>query len=102
MPAVQFNSENMDACLCPGCPVQMESECAKSKREKVVAPALQEERLPIPNETPAIYCSSIVGATPCSDFNINAECLCPSCRVWTNLDLSSTYYCSRGSAEMIG
>jgi hypothetical protein len=28
---IDFNRENLDKCLCPGCPVQKESNCIKDQ-----------------------------------------------------------------------
>jgi len=78
MPKVEKNKVNMDKCSCPNCPSY--NECAKGKTE-------------------SLYCAGDNGKSACS-YQMNG-CICGSCPVHKEYNLTSGYYCMHGSADEI-
>ncbi len=96
---VPFTRENIDNCICPGCPVESGSKCASDGLKKLKETL---RRDPVPeNAVPALYCSS--GATPCPDFDFKEACICEGCPVYQEYDLSNgeplLYFCQKGKAK---
>lgn len=98
MPKVEFNTQNLTMCLCPGCPVQSASDCARERMLKAQIPQ-DVSQVSDPKSLARLYCS--LGKTDCGGFDGNQNCICPSCQVWSNNGLASRYFCLRGSAEEI-
>lgn len=90
MTRVKISDSNIRHCRCPGCPVQVESDCANRilKEKKVDESA---------GNIGELYCAT--GKSTCNDLNKNETCICSSCLVWDENNLGSMYYCLRGSAE---
>lgn len=93
MARVERNETNIRHCRCPQCPVQDKSECAKGKMGNK-----DKENLNVDNAA-LLYCA--IGKSVCNDLNGNHSCICPSCLVWEENNLSSQYYCLKGSADEI-
>jgi len=90
MPKVTINETNLRHCRCPKCPVQEKSAC--------VAKLLSTEKADKPEAR--LYCAT--SKTICTDIDPKQWCQCPSCLVWDEHNLKSTYYCTNGSADEIG
>lgn len=87
MPRVEINDANMHHCRCPFCPVQGKSDCAKKFNEN-----------PDPDNLDGrLYCS--IGRTSCDDLDGTKQCICPTCLVWDENNLSHYKYCLNGSAD---
>jgi len=99
MAKVEFNAENIGKCLCPGCPVQAQSECVEERKRKETQTPESEAQLPDPETMIRLYCS--IGQSSCQDLDGSQECLCPGCPVWLDNELTSRYYCLEGSADEI-
>ncbi|HEX7467003.1 MAG TPA: DUF5518 domain-containing protein [Methanobacterium sp.] len=87
-PDIAFNVENVQKCLCPTCPVQAESDCAKEKLIKLQEMMQSEEEMnPTPEDVPGVYCST--GNATCTDIDPSKECQCPKCPMWEEYDLEN-------------
>lgn len=95
---VPFNMENVQRCLCPGCPVQAQSECVKDKLSKLQS---REGGTPAEEDVPGVYCST--GEATCEGLDPNQPCQCGKCEVWKEYNLNeaepSFYYCAKGKAR---
>lgn len=95
MTRVEANEKNLKHCRCPECPVEKGSACSMQKLQNdppmVAANPIAIARL---------YCSA--GETDCNDMATKNNCQCPTCMVWEENDLSSTYYCTQGNADKMG
>ena len=100
---IDFNTENMDKCLCQDCPVQIGSNCVKDEIRKIEE--IQSEDVDAgvmiePEEVPKLYCAT--GKTNCKDLYTHEECQCPNCDVWKENDLevrgAPAYFCINGRA----
>jgi hypothetical protein len=74
MTKVENSKQNMQACVCPGCPSY--NDCAKKSKE-------------------ALFCS--IGKGKCH-YNMNG-CICMGCPVHGQYSLKAGYYCIKGSAQ---
>lgn len=90
---VKVNDNNLAHCRCPQCPVQAKSNCAKELFSKT-------DISPDQKNIGKLYCAK--GKSDCDDLDDKQSCICPSCLVWNDNNLRSTYYCLRGSADDIG
>jgi hypothetical protein len=97
MPKVKLDNKNIRHCRCPQCPVQMKSACSAKKSEEMKNNP-NPETLSL-EKIPGVYCSS--GIASCDDLDDKQTCMCPTCLVWDENNLQSTYYCMRGNAEAI-
>lgn len=99
MGEVEFNKENIDKCLCRGCPVMDASQCIMEKKKKMMEG--MGDMLPKPEDFPGMFCAK--GVTKCDDFDYNKLCMCPKCDVWkeNNLVDASPYYlfCREGKPK---
>jgi hypothetical protein len=97
---VPYTASNIGKCMCPQCPVQADSVCA---REKIGS--LENEmkssggsETPEPQKVPGVYCSA--GEAACKDLDPNKECICKTCAVWVEYCLEKgtpmLYFCSNG------
>lgn len=87
-PNIEFNQENVQKCLCPTCPVQGESDCAKEKLMKLQEMMQSEDEMtPTPEDVPGVYCST--GKATCTDLDPSKECQCPNCPMWEEYDLEN-------------
>lgn len=99
---VPYVASNLERCMCSQCPVQAESACALEKMGnfKNEAKKLVEGKAPIPQNVPGMYCSA--GEAFCRDLSVNKDCICNTCSVWKENDLTnactSDHYCSSGRA----
>jgi len=100
MGKIEFTMENVKKCLCPTCPVQADSACAKMKLIKMQE-MMQKKKMPESDVVPGVYCAS--GKTVCTDIDFDQTCLCPNCGVWKENDLENGeplgYYCRDGEAR---
>ena len=100
-PNIEFNTDNIQKCLCPTCPVQEESECVKEK-VKTLQEMMQSEgeMMPGPIDVPGMYCTN--GKATCEDLDATKICQCTNCLVWKENDLESNelkgYFCRDGKA----
>ncbi len=99
MPCVEFTSENLEGCVCPGCPVQGSSDCAEERAEKVERILQGQEEIADPQILVRVYCA--MGITTCDGYNGSFPCMCPGCPVWLSNNLTSRYYCLRGAATAV-
>jgi hypothetical protein len=100
-PNIEFSQENVQKCLCPTCPVQGDSDCAKEKLMKLQEMAQsEEEMMPTPEDVPGVYCST--GKATCTDLDPSKDCQCPNCPLWEEHDLENGkpagYFCRDGKA----
>ncbi len=95
MTKVDVNSDNLRHCRCPVCPVQKKSSCAQKKNNQEIS--IEEAKA---GDLAKLYCA--FGKTTCDDLDYDQGCICSSCLVWDNYDLSSGYYCKNGDAEQNG
>lgn len=103
---VPFTMENIKACVCYNCPVQIKSKCAMDKKKTGMERMAKMEKgeapmaAPKPEDLPGMYCAT--GAAICKDLNYNEACACPNCPVWEKYKLSGynpmVYYCRDGEA----
>lgn len=95
---VEFNMENIQRCLCPGCPVQAKSECVQDKMSKLQS---QSGGIPAEGDVPEVYCST--GKATCENLDENQPCQCDKCKVWKQYNLDKAeinyYYCIDGKAR---
>lgn len=103
---VPFSKDNVEKCLCAGCPVQVKSQCVRKESEKLGEILKKMEHDPISKEEagkqiPKEYCS--IGKASCKDLDPGQQCVCPNCPVWETYNLSDAkpmiYYCQDGRAE---
>lgn len=91
---VEFNMENVQRCLCPGCPVQAKSECVQNKLKSMSGS-------PSPEDVPGVYCSQ--GKATCEGLDPSQMCQCDKCKVWAEYKLGEgepgSYYCAEGKAR---
>ena len=96
---IPFDSSTATMCMCPRCPVQLESNCVSEKMADMTV-ALSKEPLHH-EEIPAVYCAA--GAATCRDLDFKQTCICSSCQVWQSYNLASGqitgYYCREGTAR---
>ena len=99
---VQYNISNIERCMCPQCPVQADSTCARGKIEnlKDEMKNLEKDEVLEPYKVPGVYCSS--GSATCTDLDPNRDCICQTCPVWVEncLEHANTikYFCDNGRA----
>jgi hypothetical protein len=104
MGKIEFNSENVMKCLCPTCPVQATSDCAKEKLKKMqemMAEDIDLASMIGPEDVPGVYCAS--GKATCSDLYFHEECQCTKCSVFKENELMKGepvgYFCRDGEAK---
>jgi len=99
---VPYNLENIKKCLCPKCPVQVDSKCSMAKLKSLTKglESAREGEVPEPQNVPGLYCST--GKATCQDLNPHEQCICPTCSVWKKHNLQNVqpvmYFCQRGKA----
>lgn len=76
MPKVPDTQENMMKCICGRCPTYLQSDYPKGKME-------------------GLYCAK--GKSTCSLEE--KGCICMSCPVYLENQLTSGYFCLKGTAE---
>lgn len=100
---VPYSRENINRCICPQCPVQADSKCAKDKLESSSKEMenLPEGEIPDQEDVPGLYCST--GNARCQDLNPERQCICNTCDVWKEYILEeetpSQYFCQNGRAK---
>lgn len=102
-PNIPFNMDNIPRCLCPTCPVQGESSCAKEKMMKMQEIMQSEEKekmTPSPEDFAGMYCTN--GKASCTDIDTSKYCICEDCSVHKEYDLDNAnptfLYCKDGKA----
>ncbi|MGB9927775.1 MAG: DUF2769 domain-containing protein [Methanosarcina sp.] len=99
---VPYKRENIERCMCSQCPVQQDSKCAKEKLQSSGQKMknMPAGEVPNPEDVPGIYCST--GKATCQDLDFNRECICGSCEVWKECNLSeldlNNHFCLHGKA----
>lgn len=99
---VPYTVENIKKCMCPKCPVQADSKCAKDKLNSLTKEieSAREGEVPEPQDVPGVYCST--GKAACQDLNPEEQCICYTCAVWKEHNLGdgtpSMYFCQKGKA----
>ena len=95
---VEFNMENIQKCLCPGCPVQAKSKCVQEKLSKLQS---QKGGTPSKEDVPGVYCSQ--GKATCDGLDPTQMCQWSKCKVWKEYKLGEGepggYYCAKGEAR---
>ncbi|HEX3014036.1 MAG TPA: DUF2769 domain-containing protein [Methanobacterium sp.] len=98
-PLIKFARENIAKCLCLQCPVQSESECARTKM--IMLQESMRGMSPEPSDVAGVYCAT--GTATCSDLNPNKMCNCPNCEVFKENNLAQgepgSYFCKKGAAK---
>lgn len=100
MVKIDLSVKNIKRCLCPGCPVQKESECAEGKRRIMLEIAYSSESGMYfeRDRLPGMYCTT--GEALCKDLDYNKICKCKECPVWAEYELEKEsvvkYYCRNG------
>ena len=103
MSKVEFSVMNIKRCLCPQCPVQSESVCAKGKWRimQEIAWASESGMYFEADRVPGMYCS--VGKALCKDLNPKKMCICEKCPVWKENNLKNgepkLYFCENGESK---
>jgi hypothetical protein len=95
---VAFTTANIGKCQCTNCGVQSGSSCVTGKMQAMQGAATQST--PAPEDVPKVYCSQ--GTASCGDLDFSQNCICPTCSVWKENDLSNYKYCQHGSAAVQG
>jgi hypothetical protein len=96
MDRVTYNLENLNRCKCYECAVHDTSQCIINKMQsKGIRLPLSTE--PSANDFEGLYCSETVSKSACGGINASKSCICPSCSVWMDANLSMQYYCANGS-----
>lgn len=100
MPKVEYTLENLSNCRCSNCPVRETSSCIANKVAQMghLSSSQAVARMPAPEAVQMLFCSQAVGKSECNDLDTNKACNCPGCSVWTQNQLSSSYFCTRGAA----
>jgi hypothetical protein len=99
---VPYTISNIRKCMCPQCPVQADSQCAKEKLEslKRELEGAREVDIPGPQKVPGVYCST--GKATCQDLHPERGCICNTCAVWREYNLQNVkpvmYFCQKGKA----
>jgi hypothetical protein len=99
---VSYTLDNIMKCMCPKCPVQVNSKCAMDKLDRLVKgmESAEEGNVPEPENVPGLYCST--GKATCKDLNPDEQCICYTCAVWKEYNLQNVkpvmYFCQRGKA----
>lgn len=94
---VDFTKANVDRCQCTNCPVQADSACATQARQRMQG---QDVMAMSSKDVPNVYCAQ--GTAACGDLDFSHRCICPTCEVWNENELSNYKYCQNGDAEKIG
>ncbi|MDA8188512.1 MAG: DUF2769 domain-containing protein [Dehalococcoidales bacterium] len=94
MPRVAYNLDSLSKCRCGACPLHQASQCITTK---MAGMKMQPGVLPPANVLEGMYCSEAVGKSRCNDLDNTKACICPTCAVWSENNLSSSYFCTRGS-----
>ena len=96
---VPFNLDNVNRCMCPGCPVQSDSQCVDEKMAMLGPAPLS--TLPTANDMPGEYCAA--GSAECGDIDTNRACSCFGCSVYLESNLAggepTCYFCRDGSSR---
>ena len=94
---VPFSVENIIACLCPDCPVQLPGLCASRQLKSAMDTLFSVD--PTPEKTPALYCASVRAS--CEGLDFKQDCLCGGCEVFASYNLASfklkLYFCRDGA-----
>lgn len=99
---VPYESENINRCRCPQCPVQTNNQCVqnKNKSSKQAMENLPEGEVPDPEDVPGVYCST--GKATCQNLHVDRQCICGSCEVWKEYNLTNAnpnnHFCQHGRA----
>ena len=98
MVGVDFNKENIQRCLCSGCPVQAKNVCPHDKLAELQT---LKEAMPLKENVPGIYCST--GKATCEGLDSSQPCQCSKCEVWYEYNLGNrepiSYYCTKGEVK---
>ena len=96
---VPFILGNVSKCLCPGCPVQGESQCIAGLKSGLNE-ALKKNPLKH-EEIPGLYCGA--GKATCTDLDPSQGCICGGCTVFAQYKLAkgqpAGYFCRDGAAR---
>ncbi len=96
-PKIPYSKENIIRCLCPTCPVQEDSLCAKKKLMES-RELMQSEEILKGEDYPGMYCTN--GKATCEDIDTNKNCICPDCAIHKEYKLDgakpSFLYCKEG------
>ena len=96
---VPFVLDNVSKCLCPGCPVQAQSQCVTGLKSGL-SEALKKNPLKH-EEVPGVYCGA--GKATCTDLDTKKICMCGGCAVFAQYDLAkgkpAGYFCRAGAAK---
>jgi len=97
---IPYKKENIIKCLCPTCPVQEHSTCAKEKMMNYQN-ILQSEDDPKPEDYPGMYCTN--GNAVCKDLDTEKNCICNECMVYKEFGLENAHpnflFCGNGKAK---
>jgi len=95
---VEFNMENVQRCLCPGCPVQAGSMCVQEKLNRLKEGSGEN---PSPEDVPGAYCAT--GKATCEGLDPKQPCQCGKCEVWKEYNLGEEepggYFCVDGESR---
>lgn len=97
---IPYKKENIIRCLCPTCPVQENSNCAREKIMKTQEKLHGDEDIK-PEDYPGMYCTN--GEAECDDIDTDQNCVCPDCGVYQEFSLDKAtpdfLYCKDGKAK---
>ena len=100
MVEVGYNKKNLELCKCISCPVQLDSLCANERKLNMLdmlANMKEGDMMPEPAHIAGIYCA--IGKATCGDIDTDQMCQCPTCPVFKENDLKTSYYCKLGKED---
>ena len=95
---VPLSMDAMMKCMCPTCPVQAQSECARPKIKMAMEThhgshtmnsemmkSMGQDPVPKASEMAETYCS--IGVAACKDLDSSKMCICRQCQVYKDFSL---------------
>ena len=93
---VTYNLDNVNKCQCYQCPVHQTSQCITNKMQ-TMGIHMPMSMLPSAEAFEGMYCAEAVSKSTCTDLDASKNCICPTCPVWSDNNLTMQYYCANGS-----
>ena len=98
---IPFTTAYVAKCMCPRCPVQEKSKCAKDLLSNMGTNVCKDKTPLKHEEVPGLYCGT--GTATCKDLDPNQGCICGTCSVFSEFKLENLksvgYYCKSGIAR---
>jgi len=98
---IPFTSAYVAQCMCPTCPVERNSKCAKDLLKNMGTTVCKDKTPLKREEIPGLYCST--GTASCRDLDPKQACICDTCPVYSSFHLANKmpggYFCREGSSH---